>query len=194
MLDLGRLREKRRKRKLARAHHKALYRRTHKRGFALAAARDGRAMRKLRKLIAKALRQQRHTLAGVRIHSTSLGPPHWGGGADVMGQFVTPFMRTRGLAPGSGKRSPAHNAEIGGSPTSDHLTTRTECFARDYPTFDGETAAAGLARAFDISGWQANSYTAYDVAIDGHTFRVQILWGAAIQHGDHVHVGIEIVA
>jgi hypothetical protein len=193
VLDLGRLREKRRKRRAARRRHKKLYLRTHKRGFALAAARDGRAMRRLRKLIAMALRQQRHTLAGVRVHSTALGPPHWGGGADVMGQFVTPFMRTQGLAPGSGKRTPQHNAEIGGSPTSDHLTTRRECFARDYPTFDGLEAAAKLAAAFGIHGWEANSYTAYDVAIDGHTFRVQILWGAAIQHGDHIHVGIEIV-
>jgi hypothetical protein len=196
VLDLGHLREKRRKRLAARKHHKALWRRTHKRGFALAAARDGRAMRRLRKLIAEARRLADHTrgtLAAVRVHSTALGPPHWGGGADVMGQFVTPFMRTQGLAPGSGKRTPEHNAAIGGSPTSDHLTTRTECFARDYPTFNGLAAAHRLAMAFGIDSWQANSYTAHDVEIDGHTFRVQILWGAAIEHGDHVHVGIEIV-
>jgi hypothetical protein len=193
VLDLGHLREKRRKRLAARKHHKQEYSRTHKRGFAIAAARDGRALRKLRKLIAKARRLERHTLAAVQIHSTALGAPHWGGGADVMGQFVTPFMRTQGLAPGSGKRTPIHNAEIGGSSTSDHLTTRTDCFARDYPTFDGEAAAAALASAFGISGWSANSYTAHDVEIDGLAFRVQILWGAAIQHGDHVHVGIEIV-
>lgn len=193
MLDLDRLRRKRRRRRDARKRHKARYRRTHKRGFALAAARDGRAMRRLRKLIAKATRQQRHTLAAVKIHSTALGRPHWGGGADVMGQFVTPFMRSQGLYPGSGKRTPAHNAAIGGSPTSDHLTTRTECFARDYPTFEGQEAAGRLARAFGFTSWQANSYDAFYVTIDGHPFRVQILWGAAIGHGDHVHVGIGIV-
>lgn len=177
----------------ARRQHKAAYAKTHKRGFALAAARDGRAMKRLRKLIAKARKARPKGLNAVHVHSTALGRPHWGGGADVMGQFVTPLMRRRGLYPGSGKRTPTHNAAIGGSPTSDHLTTRTETFARDYPTFSGRPAAEALAREFGIVGWQENSYTTYDVRIDGHVFRIQILWGAGIEHGDHVHVGIEIV-
>jgi hypothetical protein len=181
-------------RKAARKHRKALFAKTHKRGYALAAARDGRAMKRLRKIIARVRKEQPKGLAGVQVHSTTLGPPHWGGGADVMGQFVTPIMRRHGLYPGSGKRTPAHNAAIGGSPTSDHLTTLTETFARDYPTFSGRDAAAALARAFTISGWSEDSYTTYDVKIDGHTFRIQILWGAGIEHGDHVHVGIEIVS
>lgn len=188
---LATLRSKFHARKAARKRHKALYRKTHKRGYALAAARDGRAMRRLRKLIAKA-RKRPKGLHAVRIHSTALGRPHWGGGADVMGQFVTPLMRRHGLYPGSGKRTPAENRAVGGSPTSDHLTTRTSAFARDYPTFDGHSAAAALARAFGISGWRADSYTTYPARINGHDFRVQILWGAAIGHGDHVHVGIEL--
>lgn len=193
-LKLSTLKAKFAARKAARRRHKRLYAEKHKRGYALAAARDGRAMKRLRKLIAKVRKEQPKGLDAVRVHSTTLGPPHWGGGADVMGQFVTPLMRRHGLYPGSGKRTPAHNAAIGGSPTSDHLTTRTETFARDYPTFSGHDAAAALARAFGIHGWSENSYTAYDVRIDGHTFRIQILWGAGIEHGDHVHVGIEIVS
>jgi hypothetical protein len=192
-LDLMKLRAKFRKRRAARKKHKALWKKTHKRGFARAAARDGRAMRKLRKLIAKAIHAQRGTLAGVRIESTSSGRPHWGAAADVMGQFVAPFLMKRGLPKGSGKRTPAHNAAIGGSPTSDHLTTKLLTFARDFPTFTGEDDARALARAFGIATWQPNSYTTYDVVIDGWVFRIQILWGAGIGHGDHVHVGISLV-
>lgn len=187
-MTLADLRHKLAKRATERKRRKALYRKTHKRGYALAAARDGRAMRKLRKLIAKAAAQPH-----LAVHSTAPGRPHWGGGADIMGSYVTPFMRAHGLAPGSGKRTPAHNAAIGGSPTSDHLTTHTLTFARDYPTFSGEDDARALAVSLGFTGWQENSYTTYDRVIDGHTYRFQILWGAAIGHGDHVHVGIGLV-
>lgn len=184
-MTLSSLRQRWSKRRAERKRHKALWKKTHKRGYALAAARDGKAMRKLRKLIAKAAAKPR-----LVVHSTAPGRPHWGGGADIMGAYVTPFMRARGLAPGSGKRTPQHNAEIGGSPTSDHLTTHTLTFARDYPTFSGEDDARALAVSLGFTAWQENSYTSYYRDIDGHTFRFQILWGAAIEHGDHVHVGI----
>ena len=150
-------------------------------------------MRKLKGLIKTAIAQQ-PAIARVKIHSTSSGRPHWGGAADLMGQFIAPFMNDRGLPTGSGKRTPEHNAAIGGSPTSDHLTTTTTTFARDFPTFSGEDDARALAEALGISGWQANSFDAFNVVVDGITFRVQILWGAAIAHGDHVHVGVSLVS
>ncbi len=136
----------------------------------------------------------RFTLSSVRIKSTSPGPPHWGGAADLMGQFIAPFMAEKfGLAKGSGKRTPQHNREIGGSPTSDHLTTHRTTFARDFPTFSGEAAARALAAALGNAAWQANSYDSFNVTVDDITFRVQILWGSAIGHGDHVHVGVSLV-
>lgn len=192
MASLSTLRRKRRRRLAARKKHKALYRKTGKRGFALAAARDGRALRKLRSLIAKVLRRRKGTLGAVHVQ-VSAGPKHWGGAADVMGQFVAPFLQKRGLYKGSGKRTPAYNASIGGSPTSDHLTTKRTTFARDFPTFTGEDDARALAHEIGWTSWVANSYATFDRLIDGHTFRFQILWGSGIGHGDHIHVGISLV-
>lgn len=141
-----------------------------------------------------ALYRHRHknqgTLGSVKVITTP-GEPHWGGGNDVMEQFVAPFMLHKfGLYEGSGKRTPSENAAVGGSPTSDHLTTNTTTMARDFPTYNGEAAARALAHAMGYDGWQENSYTSFNIAVDGRTFRVQILWGAAIDHSDHVHVGI----
>ncbi|HEX5592006.1 MAG TPA: hypothetical protein VFX35_01515 [Solirubrobacterales bacterium] len=193
---LHRLREKRQDRIAKRIRQKKLFHQRHLRGYAKAAARNGRAARKLRGLISKtkrAIKRQDGTLASVEIRSTAAGPPHWGGASDLMGQFIAPFMAERfGLAKGSGKRTPAHNAAIGGSPTSDHLTTHRTTFARDFPTFSGEAAARALAAALGNEDWQANNFDSFNVTVDGITFRVQILWGSGIDHDDHVHVGVSL--
>jgi hypothetical protein len=133
--------------------------------------------------------QRRPSLSRVRVTPTA-GAQHWGGSNDVMTEFVEPFMVKRGLPLGSGKRTPAHNASIGGSKNSDHLTTKTRTAARDFPTFSGEDDARALARAMGFGSWQPNSFTSFSASAGGRSFRVQILWGAGIQHGDHVHVGI----
>jgi hypothetical protein len=138
----------------------------------------------------RAEHKKRGTLDAVEIRSTAEGEPHWGGAGDVMDQFVEPFMVHRGLPLGSNKRTPAYNAAIGGSPVSDHLTTHTRTDARDFPTFSGEDDARALAAAIGWTSWSANSYANYTFTVDGHAFRIQILWGSAIGHGDHVHVGI----
>lgn len=131
-------------------------------------------------------------LDSVNVTVTS-GPPHYAGAADVTNQFVIPFMRERGLYEGSRRRTPSYNAAIGGSPTSSHLTTNLDGDACDFPTFSGEDDARALAHEFGYDGWSANSYTTVPFRCDGHSFSVQILWGAGIGHGDHVHVGIEYV-
>lgn len=194
---LDNLREKYGDRAIARKRQVRLYKKTGDVGHRKAARRNGKAMRKLRRLISKtkrAIKAQGGTLASVRIRSTAGGRPHWGGGADLMGQFIAPFMAERfGLAKGSGKRTPAHNAAIGGSPTSDHLTTMLLTFARDFPTFSGEAAARALAAALGEPDWQPNSFDSFIVVVDGWQFEVQILWGAGIDHGDHVHVGVQLI-
>lgn len=130
------------------------------------------------------------TLAGVNANA-SAGSPHYGGAADVMNQFVKPFLVGKhGLPVGSEKRTPAENTAIGGSPTSDHLTTNTLTFATDFPTFSGESAARELAKKLDWSGWSVNSFDGVDKQVDGHTYHFQILWGSGIDHDDHIHVGI----
>jgi hypothetical protein len=195
---LYRLHEKRQDRIAKRIRQKKLFHERHLKGYAKAAARNGRAARKLRGLISKtqrAIRRLDGTLASVRIKSTAGGAPHWGGASDLMGQLIAPFMAEKfGLAKGSGKRTPAHNAAIGGSESSDHLTTKLFTFARDFPTFSGEAAARALAAALGNTSWQPNSFATFDVVVDGHTFRIQILWGSGIDHGDHVHVGVSLVA
>jgi hypothetical protein len=155
----------------------------------------GGVAKRIRRAIHRAQHQHQGSdgLAGVQV-TTTPGDPHWGGGNDVIHQFVEPFMNARGLPTGSGKRTPAENAAVGGSPTSDHLTTHTTTMARDFPTFAGEDDARALAEAMGNHSWQMNSYATFNIVVDGHTFRVQILWGAAIGHGDHVHVGVGLVA
>jgi hypothetical protein len=155
-------------------------------------ARKVREARQIKEVLAQRLedaKAHKGTLAAVKVNPAP-GSPHWGGGGDVVAQFVEPFMVKRGLPIGSGKRTPAQNQAVGGSPTSDHLTTHTTAMARDFPTYSGADDAAALAKAMGINSWHENSYAAYIVRVDGEDFSTQILWGAAIGHGDHVHVGV----
>ena len=150
---------------------------------------DGPAVQLLREAYEAYKRARIAGPADVEVTATE-GEPHWGGAGDVMTQFVEPFMVERGLPIGSGKRTPAHNAAIGGSATSDHLTTKSTTAARDFPTFSGEDDAHALAAALGCETWKANSYDGFTFAAGGRSWRAQVLWGAAIDHADHVHVGI----
>jgi hypothetical protein len=140
----------------------------------------------------EALRQKldkRLSLAAVGVTMRG-GPPHWGGSNDVMEEFVEPFMVKRGLPLGSGKRTPAENTRVGGSPTSHHLTTQRRTAARDFPTSKGEDDARALAKSMGFGSWRPNNFDSFEFHAGGQSFRVQILWGARIDHDDHVHVGI----
>ncbi|MPZ72102.1 MAG: hypothetical protein GEU74_02535 [Nitriliruptorales bacterium] len=147
-------------------------------------ARAQRRREDLRKKLDK-----RANLKAVKVALTP-GLPHWGGSGDVMTQFIEPFMVKRGLPLGSGRRTPQENDRVGGSKSSDHLTTKTTTAARDFPTFTGEDDARALAEALGVSSWQPNTFTRFPFSAGGRSFGAQILWGAAIAHGDHVHVGV----
>jgi hypothetical protein len=142
-----------------------------------------------RKAIRKKL-DQRPSLRDVRV-TRRPGEPHWGGSNDVVDQYIEPFMVKRGLPIGSGKRTPAENTAVGGSATSDHLTTKTTTMARDFPTLTGEDDARALTASMGFGSWQPNSHTSFTFSAGGHNWRGQVLWGAAIDHDDHVHVGIQ---
>jgi hypothetical protein len=129
------------------------------------------------------------SLKDLRVAPTP-GDPNWGGSNDVMQQWVEAFMVKRGLPLGSGKRTPAENGACGGSPTSDHLTTKTTTAARDFPTRTGEDHARALAASMGCADWQPNSFANFTFSAGGRSWSAQILWGAAIDHDDHVHVGI----
>jgi hypothetical protein len=119
--------------------------------------------------------------AGIRLDQ------RWGGTLAVFEQFVHPFMRKFDLSPGSQKR-PTRGTATGG--VSEHWVGATRSYATDYPTFRGEAAARALALAMGNSSWRPNRYDRFTVTISGARFGVQILWGAAIDHDDHVHVGL----
>jgi len=124
---------------------------------------------------------KQHGIGGVDVGKA------WGGSKSVFDQFVTPFLRERGLQPGSQKRP---YDTVDGPRMSDHYSKSYSSYAVDYPTMSGADDAAALAKAMGIKGWQPNTTDSYMVNIDGHQFRVQIIWGARVDHGDHVHVGI----
>jgi len=111
----------------------------------------------------------------------------WSGTKSIFDQFVTPFLHQKGLSAGSQKRT--HDT-VDGEGMSDHYTGSRAAYAVDYPTTAGADEARALARALGHPSWQPNSYDSFTVRVDGQQFRVQILWGAGIDHDDHVHVGI----
>jgi hypothetical protein len=153
------------------------------------AAMDATARKLLIQAWEAAQRPKPVTLAEVKVTATP-GDPHWGGSNDVLVQFIEPFLADRGIKIGQGKRTPEVNARVGGSATSDHLTTKTTTAARDFPTFSGEDEARALAEALGIGSWQPNSHANHTFSAGGRRWRIQILWGSAIKHGDHIHVGI----
>lgn len=114
----------------------------------------------------------------------------WAGTQAIFEQFITPFMRDKGLT-GSFKRA-ANSPESRKNPDSDHNEANTNAYAGDYATFQGLNPARALANAIGFTDWQPDAYVpVYNIKIEGKMFRVQILWGSAIGHGDHIHVGVK---
>lgn len=105
----------------------------------------------------------------------------WAGSREVAEKL------TRGLGtPTSTKRDPSHNARIGGSPTSDHLTTNTNAYAMDIPI--SRSAARTIAKRLGIRRYKWGQ--TYNVSRGG--YRVQLIAGSA-GHLDHIHVGVRRV-
>jgi lysophospholipase L1-like esterase len=79
---------------------------------------------------------------------------------------------------------------------SDHWEGNKLAYALDLDapgidSADGFKLARRVAKAYGVK-FVPNSYASGGtVRIDGRTFRVQILYGSGVDHGDHVHVGLE---
>jgi hypothetical protein len=67
--------------------------------------------------------------------------------------------------------------------------------ARDFPTLSGEDDARALAHKMGFESWVPNSHEGgtFQIKLGGQSFQVQILWGALIDHDDHVHVGMHAI-
>jgi len=67
---------------------------------------------------------------------------------------------------------------------------RETCVLFDQSFHMAELAVEGPGAIELLSHLGVNSFDGFTFSAGGHSFRVQILWGAGIKHGDHVHVGI----
>lgn len=123
------------------------------------------------------------SIQGISIN-TSLGAPHWGGGADIMHKVVDPVAKKHGISPGARK-------ETGHAEGGDHDPSVRNAYATDYPTGSGESFANDVAKALGIEHYHTGSFDHWSFTADGHHYECQILWHVD-DHYDHVHVGIRL--
>jgi lysozyme len=118
------------------------------------------------------------------------GEPYWAGCRRVIDKEVLPIARRYGVPVTSRKRGTALN----GNTASDHNVWNKTADAVDLGTYNGAGLARAIAKQLGNSGWQSNSYATWNIKRGGATFRAQVLWGAGVGHGDHVHVGLKLVS
>lgn len=105
----------------------------------------------------------------------------WGGSKNIV------MYALNGMGASNFKRTPQHNAAVGGSPTSDHLTTNRNAYAADVAFGSGRK----LARRLGIKNWSPGSYARHIVtAAGGKRYSVQILEKVE-GHYDHTHIGVQ---
>jgi hypothetical protein len=63
--------------------------------------------------------------------------------------------------------------------------------AKLFGTQSGFPIALASVRASSSPSTVGKSLASAVTIVRGHSFRVQVLWGARIDHADHVHVGIK---
>lgn len=114
---------------------------------------------------------------GGKVH----GGGGWGGSKNIVMHAV------KGLPVSNFKRTPSRNAAVGGSPTSEHLTTDLDSYAADVPFGSGKK----IAKRLGIKGYKPGSYRRYVItAAGGRRFSVQIL-SQVEGHWDHDHLGVD---
>jgi hypothetical protein len=115
-------------------------------------------------------------------------PGPWSGSRSAVAKGLKGVSGFKG-----GKRTPAENASVGGSPTSDHLTSNKAAYAKDIPATgsQGTAIAHKVASNLGIKNLQTGTYNWY-TSPKAPGYRFQILWQVE-GHFDHVHVGAEYV-
>lgn len=175
---LSTLREKLARREKARDRQTRLWKKTRKAGHGKAAKRNSQAVRKLKRLIDRAIERLRR----------QSGRGSWGGSKSIIDQEVIPVAEKYGAPVTSLKRA-ADDPLTLANPGSDHSALATTSYAADFGTWDGAPLAFAIAKSLGIGGYSTGNYSNYFINRAGRTFRVQILW-AVSGHFDHVHVGI----
>ena len=128
--------------------------------------------------------------------------PKRGGGLQARGSYegtaglAQPARRIgkrNGLSVTSAKRSTERTATGG---VSDHFVGKKNAYAYDLGDGQGENAAKlraarQIARRYGVRFRKDSYNSGGTVKVNGRRFRVQILYGAGVDHADHVHVGFE---
>jgi hypothetical protein len=105
---------------------------------------------------------------------------------------ATVYFRRQALTLVSAKRQ---SDSVPGSGVSDHWVGARESYAEDWSNGPRENAhmeaaARQVCRHFGIT-YRKNSYSCVgNVQRGRRRFRVQVIYGARVDHGDHVHLGV----
>lgn len=171
------LREKLARRQKARRRQAKLWRRTKKAGHGKAAKAHTKAIKKLKRLIRKAVNAR---------PKSGEGP--WGGCKSIADREVVPVGKKRGIAVTSRKRSQTY-----GNPDSDHYIGNELAYAVDFATDSNYAFGVEIGRSLGVpyNGIQ-DDYKSFYINRAGHQFRVQIICQTH-GTGPHTHVGIRRV-
>lgn len=171
------LRAKLRKRKAARDRQRRLYKKTGDRGHARAAKAHVRAIRKLRKLIRRAINAR---------PKSGEGP--WGGCQSIIEREVIPVGKRWKIPVTSRKRSQTY-----GNLSSDHYIGNELAYAVDFATDSNYAFGMAIGRALGVPyNGISDDYKSFYINRAGHQFRVQIICQTH-GTGPHTHCGIRRV-
>lgn len=120
--------------------------------------------------------------------------PNLQGGLRELGDEALRIARKMGYSGHSGQRTDQENARVGGAEDSDHLM-RDGRIAYDIPMRGEDTLRSvgmRIAKRYGIREIKPGFWEG-EVSTNGGRHRVQVIAGAANDHGDHVHVGLRRV-
>jgi hypothetical protein len=118
--------------------------------------------------------------------------------AESLGDEIGRYATKLGLSPGSRDRDPAHNAAVGGSADSDHIEGGSGYKGREGVDIPTTAAAGGWGQYQKVVGklgipLNKGGFSQGTITRGGKRFRVQVIFGDANDHGDHIHVGFRRV-